>query len=107
MFAIADVCYVPIGVGVSLSSYIAQAQKIFKSHNLKIHMHAYGTNIEGELDTIFAAIKECHDKFHAMGAPRVSSSIRLGTRVDREQHMEDKINSVEQKLLSTTEGFES
>lgn len=33
-----------------------------------------------------------------MGAPRISTSIRLGTRTDREQSMQDKIRSVEEKL---------
>jgi uncharacterized protein YqgV (UPF0045/DUF77 family) len=36
-----------------------------------------------------------------MGAPRISSTIRVGTRVDKNQTMEDKIKSVEDKL---TEG---
>ncbi len=33
-----------------------------------------------------------------MGAPRISSNMRFGTRTDREQSMEDKIRSVEDKL---------
>jgi uncharacterized protein YqgV (UPF0045/DUF77 family) len=33
-----------------------------------------------------------------MGAPRVSTSVRLGTRTDRDQTMQDKIDSVERKL---------
>lgn len=33
-----------------------------------------------------------------MGAPRVTTTIKLGTRTDRRQSMEDKIRSVEEKL---------
>ena len=44
------------------------------------------------------AIKECHQTLHEMGAPRISSTLRFGTRVDREQTLEDKIRSVEEKL---------
>jgi uncharacterized protein YqgV (UPF0045/DUF77 family) len=33
-----------------------------------------------------------------MGAPRISTTIRLGTRTDKNQTMEDKIKSVESKL---------
>ncbi|WP_246114832.1 thiamine-binding protein [Rubripirellula tenax] len=29
-----------------------------------------------------------------MGAPRISTSIKVGTRTDREQSMQDKIDSV-------------
>jgi uncharacterized protein YqgV (UPF0045/DUF77 family) len=33
-----------------------------------------------------------------MGAPRVSSVIKVGTRTDRDQTMGDKVTSVEAKL---------
>jgi uncharacterized protein (TIGR00106 family) len=65
---------------------------------LKVRLHAYGTNIEGEWDDVMAAVKECHQVLHKMGVPRISSTIRLGTRTDREQTMEEKIQSVEEKL---------
>ena len=65
---------------------------------MKTRLHAYGTNIEGEWEDVVAAIKRCHETLHAMGAPRVSSDIRIGTRIDRDQTMEDKIRSVEEKL---------
>lgn len=98
MKVIVDLCVVPIGVGLSVSKYIAECEKILKEAGLKTMLHAYGTNIEGEWDEVFAAVKKCHEKVHEMGAPRISSSIRLGTRTDREQTMEDKIKSVEMKL---------
>lgn len=98
MKVIVDLCVVPIGVGLSVSKYIAECEKILKEAGLKAMLHAYGTNIEGEWDEVFAAVKKCHEKVHEMGAPRISSSIRLGTRTDREQTMEDKIKSVEMKL---------
>ena len=61
-------------------------------------MHSYGTNVEGEWDDVMAAIKQCHEKLHDMGAPRIGSTIRLGTRTDREQSMQDKIDSVRSKM---------
>ncbi len=33
-----------------------------------------------------------------MGAPRISTVLKLGTRTDREQSMEDKVRSVQEKL---------
>lgn len=98
MKVIVDLCVVPIGVGLSVSTYIAECEKILKDAGLKTMLHAYGTNIEGEWDDVFNAVKKCHEKVHEMGAPRISSSIRLGTRTDREQTMEDKIRSVKLKL---------
>lgn len=45
-----------------------------------------------------AAIKQCHEKLHDLGAVRIGSTLRVGTRTDREQSMQDKIDSVNEKL---------
>jgi uncharacterized protein (TIGR00106 family) len=98
MKVIVDFCLVPIGVGVSTSKYVAECEKIFAEAGLSHTLHAYGTNVEGEWDEVFAAIKRCHERVHAMGAPRISSTMRFGTRTDRMQTMADKLRSVEEKL---------
>lgn len=87
-----------MGVGVSVSKYIAVCEKILTDAGLKTHLHAYGTNIEGEWDEVMNAIKKCHEQVHKKGAPRITTTIKLGTRVDREQSMQDKVDSVNQKL---------
>ncbi len=101
MNVIADLCVVPIGVGVSVSKYVAECERILKDAGLKTKLHAYGTNIEGEWDTVFDAIKQCHQVVHEMGAPRISTTLKFGTRTDRAQTMDDKINSVVHQM---TEG---
>ncbi len=98
MKVIADLCIVPIGVGVSVSEYVAVCQEVLAEAGLDISLHAYGTNIEGEWDDVFAAIKRYQEIVHEMGAPRISTTLKIGTRVDREQSMKDKINSVNAKL---------
>ena len=98
MKVIADLAIIPIGVGVSLSKYVAACERVLKEAGLEPTLHANGTNVEGEWDVVFAALKRCHETLHEMGAPRVSTNLRLGTRVDRAQSMQDKINSVEAKL---------
>ena len=98
MKVIMDLSVVPMGVGVSVSKYVAACERVLKKAGLKIQLHAYGTNIEGEWDTVFAAVKKCHETIHQMGAPRISTNIRVGTRTDRSQTMNDKIKSVEDKL---------
>src|SRR6476660_523631 len=99
MKVIADLCVVPMGIGVSVSREVAVCERILSEAGLKTKLHAYGTNIEGEWDEVFAAVKKCHEVLHEMGAPRITSSMRFGTRTDRAQSMEDKIRSVEEKLL--------
>jgi uncharacterized protein (TIGR00106 family) len=98
MKVLADFCLIPLGVGLSLSSYVAQCHRIFKKHKLKAVLHANGTNIEGEWDKVFAAVKECHSYLHKQGVPRIASTLRLGTRIDKDQSLTDKIMSVQKKL---------
>ena len=98
MNVIADVCIIPIGIGVSVSAEIAVCEQIFKEAGLTTRLHAYGTNIEGDWDQVFAAVKRCHEALHQQGVPRISTNMRFGTRVDRDQTMEDKVRSVEDKL---------
>jgi len=98
MKVIVDLSVVPIGVGVSLSSYVAACEKVLAEAGLKTTLHGYGTNIEGEWDAVFAAVKRCHEVVHAMGAPRVSSTLRVGTRTDRDQTVDDKVRSVRAKV---------
>ena len=98
MKVIVDLCVIPMGVGVSVSEYVTACQRVLEEAGLAHQLHAYGTNIEGEWDEVMAAVKRCHEVVHGVGAPRISSTLRLGTRIDREQSIEDKIQSVTDKL---------
>jgi uncharacterized protein (TIGR00106 family) len=98
MKAIADVCVIPIGIGTSVSKEVTACERVFAEAGLNRRLHAYGTNIEGEWDDVMGAIKRCHEVLHEMGVVRISTTIRIGTRTDRAQTMDDKIRSVEQKL---------
>ena len=101
MNVMVDLCVVPIGVGTSVSEYVTACERVFQDAGLSHQMHAYGTNVEGEWDDVMAAVKRCHEAVHEMGAPRVTSSMRFGTRTDRTQTMADKIASVEAKLADS------
>lgn len=98
MNVIMDLCVVPLGVGTSVSEYVTACQRVLDEAGLDHTLHAYGTNIQGEWDAVLAAVKRCHQVVHEMGAPRISTIIKLGTRTDRAQTMQDKIRSVEEKL---------
>jgi len=100
MKVIADICIVPIGVGVSLSPYITAAYQELQAAGLTTALHAYGTNVEGDYDAVMAALKRCLERIHGMGAPRITCTLKLGTRTDRDQSMEDKVASVRIKADS-------
>ncbi len=100
MRVVVDFCIIPLGTGddLSLSPYIAECQRILSEAKLDHSLHAFGTNIEGEWEAVMAAVKRCHMRVHEMGAARISSTLKVGTRTDRVQSMQDKVSSVE-KLL--------
>jgi uncharacterized protein (TIGR00106 family) len=99
MKVIVDLCVVPLGVGVSVSPYVATCEKVIQAYGLSHHLHAYGTNIEGEWDAVMACIKACHEAIHAQGAPRITTTLKLGTRTDKPQSMDDKVESVRALLV--------
>ena len=98
MNTIVEFCIIPLGVGVSLSEYIAACEQVLQEAGLKVELHANGTNIEGDWDVVMEAVKQCHRRVHEMGAPRISTSLRVGTRTDRGQTLSDKIQSVQEKM---------
>ncbi len=100
MRVLADIAIVPLGVGLSLSRYVAACERVLAEAGLEPRLHANGTNVEGEFDDVMAALKRCHELLHEMGAPRVSTNLRLGSRTDRPQTGDDKIASVQAKMNS-------
>ncbi len=102
MNVIAQFTVIPIGTGTSLSGYVAACERVLAATGLTYELHANGTNLEGEWEAVMDAIKRCHETLHAMGVPRISTSVTLGTRSDRPQRMAEKTASVREKLADQT-----
>jgi uncharacterized protein (TIGR00106 family) len=93
---IADICVVPLTGRVSVRDEVRRAHQILAETGLPVKLHAYGTNIEGDYDVVFAALKRVHEELHAAGVLRISTNLRLGTRIDKDQGLDDKIRAVEE-----------
>lgn len=98
MRALVNLQVVPVGTEVSVSRYITACERVLEASGLSYQLHANGTNIEGEWDAVFAAVRRCHEVVHEMGAPRIQSMVSVGTRIDKEQSLDDKVASVERQL---------
>lgn len=98
MKVIAELSIIPIGVGLSLSKYIAECERILKKKGLNIQLHAEGTNIEGEFNEVFDAIKSCIEAVHKLGAPRIVTNLKISSRTDKTESMREKISSVENQM---------
>ena len=98
MKVIVDICVIPNTGRTSVRAEVVKAHAILAATGLPVMLHGYGTNIEGDYDTIFAALKRVHEELHADGAARISTTIRLGSRTDKDQGIEDKLDAVRSEL---------
>jgi len=94
MHAIVGFTLVPMDAGISVSPFVSAIERILEESGLTFEVNCNSTNIEGEWDEVFAAIKRCHEIVHGEGAPRIHTCLQVGTRVDREQRMAEKLASV-------------
>ena len=83
MKATAELQVVPIGKGVSVRQEIRRVVELLKGHELIVETHASGTNIEGDLTTILAIVREVHEILHSEGCVRLLSYLKLETRTDK------------------------
>jgi len=83
MKATAELQLVPIGEGVSVRQQITRVVELLQGHDFIIQTHASGTNIEGELAEILAAVGQIHQTLHQDGSIRLLSYLKLETRTDK------------------------
>ena len=97
--AIVAVSISPVGVGVSLSRYVAAAERAVRAQSrIRVRLDPMFTTLEGDVDEIFALIRKMQEAVFEAGAVRVGTVIKIDDRRDRGVHMEDKLRAVEEKL---------
>jgi uncharacterized protein (TIGR00106 family) len=95
---IIELSVIPIGVGTSLSEYVACVMRVVQDSDLKYESHSMGTNIECDWDDIIPLVKKCHDELKKMGVERISTSLKISERTDKPYTMEGKMQSLDEKL---------
>jgi len=91
MKALAEIQVVPLGVGVSVRKEVMRAHEIIRQSGLVLQLHAYGTNVEGELGTILVTIGKIHETLHAEGVVRIVTNVKIGTRTDKDVSLSGKL----------------
>ena len=87
----------PIGVGESLSRYVAEVVDLVDRSGLPYLLTPMGTIVEGEWDEVMGLIKRCHRRMLEL-APRVATRIYIDDRPGKTGLLEYKTRSVEEKL---------
>lgn len=101
MKCMADLCVIPFNEKISVADEVAECHRVLQRFNIDIQLHGYGTNLYGDWDEVFAAIKACHQQLHDNGVVRISSTIKVGTRTDKDQKIEDKVDAVNERLAKS------
>lgn len=83
MQATAELQIIPLGSGVSVRKEITRVVELLKAYDFVIETHASGTNIEGDLAAILAAVERIHETLHQEGSVRLVSYLKLETRIDK------------------------
>ena len=97
--AIVAVSISPVGVGVSLSRFVAAAERVVRGQDrIRVRLDPMFTTLEGDVGEIFALIQQMQEAVFEAGAPRVGTVIKIDDRRDRKVQMEDKLRAVEEKL---------
>lgn len=96
---LADVCLIPIGTGqASVLDEVAVITKMARELNLHTTLHSAGTTIAGPWNEVMDLIGQFHEALHAKGVVRIQLDIRVGSRTDKDQLPQDKVDIVEKKL---------
>jgi uncharacterized protein (TIGR00106 family) len=98
--ATADLTVIALGrPDASASRYIAEIQRrLAAQDDVRYVMHAMGTSLEGTTADILRIVGELHAVPFELGIPRVYSVLKLDERRDKEQTLEDKVESVRRRL---------
>lgn len=91
MKSTAEIQVIPIGVGPSVRAQVQRAHQVLIDAGLNAKLHAYGTNVEGEMSAIFAAVTKIHETLHAEGTVRLATFVKIGTRTDKEPSLDAKL----------------
>jgi len=98
---IVEISFVPIGVGTSLSRYIAVVIDNIEKSGLKYQLTPMGTIVEGEWKDISKLIDYSHNLIFEMGIERIITNIKIDYRLDKKYSMQDKVDSVKKKMVET------
>ena len=92
-----EMSIVPMGVGDSVSQYVAECVDLVDQSGLDYELHSMGTIVEGELSDVLALMQRCIEKM-AEHSDRVTCAAKLDFRRGQSGRITAKVKSVEEKL---------
>jgi uncharacterized protein (TIGR00106 family) len=97
--AVMEVSVIPIGIGSSVSSYVADCIRVLKKERVSYELTAMGTNVEGDLKDLIRVALKMHQVPFSRGAQRVVTTIKIDDRRDKKLSIAGKKKAVQNKLV--------
>jgi uncharacterized protein (TIGR00106 family) len=106
---VAEISIIPLGknystdtMQTSISREIAFALKAIKKlKEVKVNLNAMGTEIEANnIQDILKSIEVAHQAIRDLGIKRIISTIRIDERLDKIETLEDRVDSVNEKMTN-------
>ena len=95
MAVIVEFNIIPLGVGISLSHFLASAVEELEKRKVKYEVTSMCTIFEAKnIEEALELIREAHESVFRMGVKRVVTAIRIDDRRDGKRSMEDKVKSL-------------
>lgn len=98
MNVLAELSIFPMDKGVSLAAYVARAVRIIQESDLDYQFGPMSTVIEGSWDQVMDVVGKCQADL-AQDCDRILVYLRLDCRRGRENAIQEKMRSVEAKLV--------
>ena len=100
--ATAELTVIPSGrEGASAGEVIAEIhRRLGAQDRVRFRLHAMGTELEGPVEEILALVRELHAVPLEAGYPRTYTVLKLDERRDRQQSLDEKVESVRERLGS-------
>jgi uncharacterized protein (TIGR00106 family) len=98
--ATAELSVVPVGrEGAATGDVITEIRRRLEAQDrVRFRMQAMGTELEGSVEDILSLAGELHRIPLESGIPRAYTVLKIDERTDKEQSLEDKLSSVEERI---------
>ena len=94
-----EISIVPVGTdSPSFSSQVIDEVRVIEEKNIKYEVTPTSTVLEGEIDDLWEAAKEMHQKALEMGPERIVTNIKVDHRTDKQMDMDKQVDKVEKQL---------
>lgn len=90
-----SITIIPLGVGTSISHYIAKAVEIIEEAGYKPIIGPAETSFEvPSLEELGKILRKIHDTLHAMGVQRIITTVMIDDRRDKYQPLKAKVEKI-------------